>query len=150
LPGDTLTVVITENSTVSASAQTQTNKAESTSGTLSHAGITRNLAVGIDTKGGGGGLIERTGKVVANLAVTVRAVDSRGNLLIHGEQDIEVNNERQRIALDGYVRAEDIGPDNTIPSFRVAGARIEFTGKGLLARQQSPGLINRILSFFWE
>ena len=149
--GDVLTVVITENSTVSTSAQTQTNKSETISASVSHNVATpHSVSADIDSKSAGGGLIERTGKLVANLAVTVRSVDERGNLRVHGEQDIQVNNERQRISLDGYVRAEDIGPDNTIPSYRVAGARIEFTGKGLLARKQSPGLINRILSWFWE
>jgi flagellar L-ring protein FlgH len=71
-------------------------------------------------------------------------------MVVRGEQDIQVNNERQRIRLEGTVRPEDIGPDNTIPSWRVGGAHIEFTGKGLLGNKQSPGLLTRILSWFWE
>jgi flagellar L-ring protein precursor FlgH len=149
--GDMLTVVITEFSTVEASARTSTGKSESAGASLVHGNNSVDAAsVDLDNKFAGGGQIERTGKLVAKLAVTVAGLDGNGNLLVHGEQDIQINNERQRIRLDGTVRPEDIGPDNTIPSWRVSGAHIEFTGKGLLARKQSPGLLTRILSWFWE
>ena len=149
--GDLLTVLITEFSTVEATARTSTSKAESASASLAHGENHLDVAAGkLDNSFAGGGQIERSGKLVAKLAVTVAGVDGGGNLVVHGEQDIEINNERQRIRLDGTVRPEDIGPDNTIPSWRVGGARIEFTGKGLLARKQGPGLLTRILSWFWE
>lgn len=150
-PGDVVTVLITEFSTVSASAQTQTSKSESAKATIAdHAPALHVLSADFDTKSAGGGQIERSGTLIAKLAVTVRGIDARGNLIVHGEQEIHVNNERQRISLDGYVRPEDIAPDNTIPSWRVGGAQIEFTGKGLLAKRQSPGLLTRILNWFWE
>ena len=76
------------------------------------------------------------------------SVDHNGNLLISGEQDILVNKERQRIALSGLVRQADIGPDNTVVSSRIANARIDFKGDGLLARQQSPGLLGLIFRLF--
>jgi flagellar L-ring protein precursor FlgH len=147
--GDMLTVVITEFSTVAATARTSAGKSQSVSASLvDGSGELEGVAADIDHQYTGGGQIERTGKLVAKLAVTVSGFDASGNLLVHGEQDIQINNERQRIRLDGTVRPEDIGPDNTIPSWRVGGARIEFTGKGILARQQSPGLLTRILSWF--
>jgi len=149
--GDMLTVVITEFSTVEASARTSTGKSESASASLARGTTHLDVAsANLDNNFDGGGQIERTGKLIAKLAVTVSGVDGSGNLLVHGEQDIQINNERQRIRLDGTVRPEDIGPDNTIPSWRVSGAQIEFTGKGFLARKQAPGLLTRILSWFWE
>lgn len=149
--GDMLTVLITEFSTVEATARTTTGKSESASASLSHSENHLDLAAAnLDNNFSGGGQIERTGKLVGKLAVTVFGVDASGNLLVHGEQDILINNERQRIRLEGTVRPEDIGPDNTIPSWRVSGAHIEFTGKGFLAHKQSPGLLTRILSWFWE
>ena len=150
-PGDIFTVLVTEASSVSAAAQTNTHKTDSAQvSVLDKTGTVKPLSATVGSNFGGGGDIERSDKLVANLAVTVLNVDDRGNLIVHGEQDIQVNNERQRIRLDGIVRAEDIGPDNTVPSSRVGSARIEFTGKGILARKQSPGLLNRILSWFWE
>jgi len=150
-PGDALTVVITEFSTVQATAQTSVNKGESASASVLQPDTVRqSVGVDFDSKFAGGGQIERSGKLIAKLAVTIIGVDARGNLLVKGEQDIEVNNERQRISLEGFVRPEDIAPDNTIPSWRVGGARIEFTGKGLLARKQSPGILTRLLGWIWE
>jgi flagellar L-ring protein FlgH len=149
--GDVLTVVITEFSTVAATARTQTNKGESARASITQPNaVTQSVGASFDTQFAGGGEIERSGKLVANLAVTVTGVDPRGNLIVHGEQEIHVNNERQRISLNGVIRPEDIAPDNTIPSWRVGDAHIEFTGKGLLARKQKPGLLSRILSLFGE
>ena|SRR5882724_7522281 len=150
-PGDIFTILVTESSSVSAAAQTNTHKSDSAQvSVLDKTGTVKPLSATIGSNFGGGGDIERSDKLVANLTVTVLNVDDRGNLIVHGEQDIQVNNERQRIRLDGIVRPEDIGPENTVPSSRVGSARIEFTGKGILARKQSPGLLNRILSWFWE
>jgi flagellar L-ring protein precursor FlgH len=150
-PGDIFTILVTESSSVSAAAQTTTHKSDSAQvSVLDKTGTVKPLSATIGSNSGGGGDIERSDKLVANLTVTVLNVDDRGNLIVHGEQDIQVNNERQRIRLDGIVRPEDIGPENTVPSSRVGSARIEFTGKGILARKQSPGLLNRILSWFWE
>jgi flagellar L-ring protein precursor FlgH len=149
--GDMLTVLITEFSTVEQRARTTTSKAEDASVTWQGKDSDQHTAfVDFSTNFNGGGQIERSGKLIAKLAVTVAGVDANGNLIVHGEQDIHVNNERQRIQLDGTVRPEDIGPDNTIPSWRVSSARIAFVGKGLLGRKQSPGLLTRILSWFWE
>jgi flagellar L-ring protein FlgH len=150
-PGDALTVLITEFSTVQASAQTSTRKNESASlSFLQPDGVAHALSGDFESDFEGGGRIERSGRLVAKLAVTVVSVDARGNLLVQGEQDIQVNDERQRISIRGFVRPEDISADNTIPSWRVGGAQIEFTGKGLLARKQAPGIITRILSWFWQ
>jgi len=43
------------------------------------------------------------------------------------------------------VRPKDLSPDNTIPSTRIADARMEYTGGGVLSEKQSPGWLARIL-----
>jgi flagellar L-ring protein precursor FlgH len=149
--GDMVTVLITEFSSVEATARTSTSKSESARAALTHRDADlHGASVDFDSDFSGGGQIERSGKLLAKLAVTVEGVDDVGNLVVKGEQEISVNNERQRIRLEGKVRPEDIGPDNTIPSWRVGAAHIEFTGKGLLARKQRPGLLTRLLSLFGE
>jgi flagellar L-ring protein precursor FlgH len=149
--GDMVTVLITESSSVEATARTSTAKSESARAALTHRDTDlRGASVDFGSDFSGGGQIERSGKLVAKLAVIVAGVDEAGNLVVQGEQEIRFNNEHQRIRLEGRVRPEDIGPDNTIASWRVAGAYIEFTGKGLLARKQAPGLLTRILSWFGE
>lgn len=148
-PGDMLTVVITEVAAASATARTRTDKEESVSGDIrqpNEAPWSLELAFANDFTGGGE--IQRTGKLLAKLAVEVREADANGNLAIYGEQDINVNNEAQRIALTGLVRPEDIGPDNTVVSWRIANAKIDFKGNGILARKQSPGLMTKLFDLF--
>jgi flagellar L-ring protein precursor FlgH len=144
-PGDLVTVIITESAAASATARTRTDKRDRLAANVRLPNDERDdLDVSLGTEFNGGGQIQRTGKLLARLAVVVDAVDLNGNLIISGEQDILVNNERQRIALSGVVRRADISPDNTIVSSRIANARIDFKGDGILARQQRPGLLGLI------
>jgi flagellar L-ring protein precursor FlgH len=148
-PGDVLTVVITEVATVATRARTETGKREAANGSLLDApGDFDEVSAEFSTTFSGGGQIERSGRLLATLAVTVDQVEPNGNLTVSGEQLIVVNNEEQRIVLRGVVRPEDIGPDNTVSSTRIGNAHIELVGDGLLARKQRPGLITRLLSLF--
>lgn len=148
-PGDILTVLITEQAAATATARTRADKDESVFGDINrseHDPWHINLAWGNDFDGGG--QIQRTGRLVAKLAVIVQGVEADGRLAITGEQNINVNNEQQRIALSGTIRVEDIAPDNTIASWRIANARIDFKGDGILARKQSPGLLTKLFNLF--
>lgn len=147
--GDVLTVVIAEAASVSTRARTETGKQEAASGSLLDAnGDLDDVSADFSTSFAGGGQIERSGRLLATLTVTVDAIDASGNLAVSGTQVIVVNNEEQHIKLSGVVRPEDIGPDNTVSSRRIGGARIELVGDGLLARKQRPGLISRLLQLF--
>jgi|SRR5919201_1463154 flagellar L-ring protein precursor FlgH len=154
-PGDNLTVLITESAVASTTARTTTDKEGSVSAAASASRnggdqpYSRSLAASLnlaeDFKGGG--KIERTGKLLARLTVVVEAVEPNGMLLVRGEQDIVVNEERQHIALVGRVRPQDIATDNTVVSTRLAQATIEMSGQGLLAEKQKPGILTRFLSW---
>jgi flagellar L-ring protein FlgH len=146
--GDMLTVLITESAAANATAQTTTNKDDNAFAFLTTPDSDKRWGGGIRSDFKGGGQIQRTGQLLARLAVVVDSIDVNGNLTIRGEQDIRVNNERQRIALTGVIRSEDIAPDNTIQSSRISQAKIEFKGDGVLARRQKPGIISRIFSLF--
>lgn len=154
-PGDNLTVLITESAVASTTAKTTTNKEGSISAAASGSRVndsgpyTRSIAGSIDLAEDfkGGGRIERTGKLLARITVVVESVDPNGMLMVTGEQDIFVNEERQRIAVAGRVRPQDIGTDNTVLSTRLSQARIEMTGQGLLAEKQKPGILTRFLGW---
>lgn len=148
--GDTLTVLITELASISTTAHTRLAKSDSAGVSLSTPETgTRRWNAGFENDFAGGGQIERGGRFIAKLAVTVEDVDPHGNLHVKGEQEIAVNRERQHIRLTGIVRQEDLTADNTIESWRIRDAHIEFVGSGDLARKQSPSLLSRILSWFW-
>jgi flagellar L-ring protein precursor FlgH len=108
---------------------------------------TKQGEVSLEEDFSGGGRIERSGKLVAQLTVVVEAIEGNGDLLVKGSQEIELNNEKQRIFLEGRVRPEDIGPNNTVLSTRLSQATISYTGKGLLAEKQRPGVLTRFLSW---
>jgi flagellar L-ring protein FlgH len=147
--GDVLTVLITEMAAATATARTRADKQDSVFGDINQPDERPwhiDLAFGSDFDGGG--QIQRTGRLLAKLAVVVEDVDANGNLVIVGEQNIYVNDERQRIALRGLVRPEDLTPDNTVASWRIVDARIDFKGDGILARKQSPGLLSKLFDLF--
>jgi flagellar L-ring protein FlgH len=147
--GDILTVLITEAAAATATARTRTDKEESVFGNIQQPDETPwNIDLQFCNDFTGGGEILRTGKLLAKLAVIGDKVDENGNLLIRGEQDINVNNEQQRITLTGVVRPEDVAPDNTVMSWRISAAQIDFKGKGILARKQSPGLLTKLFDLF--
>lgn len=147
--GDMLTVVVTEVASATATARTRADKEERVFGEINQPDESPwNIDLGFGNNFDGGGQIQRSGKLLAKLAVVVQGVDQHGNLSIIGEQEIRVNNEQQRIALSGVVRPEDIGPDNTIASWRIANAQIDFKGEGVLARKQSPGLLTKLFDLF--
>jgi flagellar L-ring protein FlgH len=148
-PGDMLTVIITEAASVAQTARTQADKAQSLSGTVNHSATNQSTkSAEIDSHYDGGGSIERTGQMLGKLAVRVISVDAYGNLSIAGEQEIVINNERQKMRLEGFVRPSDIDTDNTIASWRVSGAKIALEGHGFLSRKQSPGPLSQLLSYF--
>jgi len=148
-PGDTLTVVISELASTTTTATTKLGRKDSAGATLSSPETgTRGWSAGLQSDFNGGGQIERGGRFIAKLAVTVNEVDNQGNLHVQGEQEIVVNREKQHLRLTGVVRQEDLSADNTIESWRIRNAHIEFVGTGDLAKKQTPGLITRVLSWF--
>lgn len=146
--GDMLTILVYENSSVSANANTTTEK---NGGLLfkwrsTNRAENGNLQLG-DTFGGKG-QIQRSGKMLAQLSVTVREVDPVSGLLtVAGEQQLLVNDEKQEIKLVGKVRPIDIMDNNTLPSNRLADARISYIGDGVLSEKQHPGILTRLLSW---
>jgi flagellar L-ring protein precursor FlgH len=151
MPGDIVTVLVSEVASVSSNAQTRLQKGESASASLLQRDGEIQLAeAGFDSRFAGGGQIERSGTLLARISVRIDAVDANGNFLVSGEQIIAINNEKQSIRLSGIVRPDDISAENTVPSWRVSGADIQLRGKGILSSRASPGWLTRLLSFFGQ
>jgi flagellar L-ring protein FlgH len=146
--GDLVMVVVSESASVNARSRTSANKEEGAGVRFENLpNDRRSIGGDLQRQFDGGGQVERSGRLLARLATTVVEADASGRLRIRGEQLIVVNDEKQVLRLDGYVRAEDIGPDNAISSQRVALARIELSGHGVLGSSQAPGWLTRL--FMW-
>jgi flagellar L-ring protein FlgH len=148
--GDLLTVAV--NLQEQAEFANQTNLSRSTSNTMSvpnvlglggllaHAlpGADLSTSVAGANTTAGQGDIKRTETVVMNVAATVITVLPNSNLEIAGSQEIRLNNEMRQLQIRGIVRPEDIRADNTIPSEKIADARIEYGGRGVSSTIQRP------------
>ncbi len=145
--GDNLTVIVTEFASMTTSARTTTDKEGSSSAAVSNTNTTRQGSINLGENSVGGGRIERTGRLTAQLTVTVLKLHDNGDLQVRGEQEIEVNNEKQKLVVEGRIRREDIRTDNTVLSSRLSEAKISYTGQGLLAEKQKPGIVSRFLSW---
>jgi flagellar L-ring protein precursor FlgH len=145
--GDALTVLVFENSSATTSADTSLDKQGSVGATLSTTNSDKKANLTLNEDFAGKGRIQRSGKLLAQLTVNVTAVAPNGDLIVAGSQLIEVNDERQHILLQGRVRPLDISETNTVPSSRLADARISYVGDGVLAEKQHPGFLTRVLSW---
>jgi len=146
--GDSLTVLIYENSSAATSADTSTDKSDGVGAGFSSSSTSdKFLKFQLSNNFKGQGKSQRSGKLLAQITVTVHALDDNGELLVKGEQLLEVNNEKQQILLEGRVRPQDISDTNTVLSNRLANARISYVGDGILAEKQRPGLIGRFMTW---
>ena len=147
--GDLVTVMIFENTSASTSADTNAGHSAGVSATLTTpARGDRSAGLATNNDFDGRGTTQRSGKVLAQLTVAIREVLPNGDFLLAGTQDLQINNERQTIRLEGRVRPQDIADNNTVMSTRIADARISFAGDGVLADHQKPSWWQRLLTLF--
>ena len=153
IPGDIVTIVVSENATAQSGATTQTQKdstMEVTSGPqIPFLKKIVNQFVGKnETKVdfNGNGTTTRVGKLSGTITATVLEVMSNGNLLIEGSRSIRVNRETQIMRVRGVARPQDIDATNSVDSKLLADAQIKFDGKGSVGRVNNPGLITKFMN----
>lgn len=146
--GDALTVQVYEISNVSTSTDVNTQRKNNVNVTASNA-ASKSKSIGLDTNGDfqGGGSTQRTSRLLATLTVTVKEVQSNGDLMVGGDQILMINGERQYVLLEGRVRPQDINENNTVLSTRLADARITFTGEGDLSERQKKAWWRNIVDW---
>lgn len=83
------------------------------------------------------------------ITVTVAQVLPNGNLMVKGEKWLTLNQGNEYIRISGIIRPEDITTDNTIPSTRVANARISYSGTGDLDESNKQGWLSRFFNSSW-
>lgn len=78
------------------------------------------------------------------LAVTVIGTMSTGNLVVSGEKVISMSGNRDRLRLSGIVNPKDIEAGNYVASSKVANARIEQAGVGMVSDATTMGWLQRM------
>lgn len=144
--GDILTVLVLENSSASATAGTNTDKSSDTGIRFQSPNSQKSYSLDLQQNFDGNGRIARTGRLLAQLSVVIIGVERNSDLLVKGEQVIEINGEKQSINLEGRVRPRDIDEGNTVLSSRIADAHITYVGDGVLAENQHKGWLTRLIA----
>lgn len=135
-PGDVLTVQVFENSSASSSAETGTRRNNHLQTELAHGnGRSTQAALAVAGDFDGGGRTQRSSRLLATVTVTVQEVLPLGQLRVAGTQSVTVNEEVQRVTLEGIVRPVDISDGNVVQSTRIAQARITYVGEGDLSER---------------
>ncbi len=146
--GDVLTIQILENASATANADTGTRRRNDISADLTRAHVpTVNAGIGVNGEFDGGGRTTRSGKLLAQLTVTVVELAPNGDLRVAGEQLLLINDEQQRIHVTGRVRPQDISDTNVVASSRLADAKITYVGEGELAARQKPAWWRQVMDW---
>jgi flagellar L-ring protein precursor FlgH len=147
LPGDAVTIMIYENSSASTSADTNVQRTSNVGVQGAIDQRSHQATLGTNASFDGGGTIARSDNLLAQITVTVNKIAPNGDLWISGEQIVEINSDKQHIKIEGRIRTLDISDTNTVPSNRIADAKISYLGDGDLASHQKPGWLSRFFSW---
>jgi flagellar L-ring protein precursor FlgH len=156
--GDTLTIRLAERMQASKSASTDATK-ESTVDTgnpvILGDTITRNGEDILNNEWEtsqefeGKGSSSQSNRLDGSITVTVAEVLPNGDLYVRGEKWLTLNQGEEFVQIAGIVRPIDIAPDNSVPSFKVADARITYSGNGILPDANRAGFITRFFMKLW-
>lgn len=147
LPGDILTVIVLETSNAQTSADLSSGKEIKTALEVGYNKNNHEVEFGLKGKGKVAAKTGRNGKIKASLTVQIKEIFPNRTYLVEGMQTITINGEQQHILLSGIVRPEDISPQNTVLSTRLADAHITYSGNGSVSDSQNRNYFYKILSF---
>jgi flagellar L-ring protein precursor FlgH len=155
--GDIVTIVVQQNTGATRNNNTTTAKQTSVDASIASF-LYGPAASGMLTKGGtypamnfsdkntysGGGQINNAETITDQIAVRVIDVLPNANLVIEGRRHTAFSGEKQDAILRGTIRYDDILANNTIYSYNVADASIQFVSHGTITDSQNKGWFNRI------
>ncbi len=93
------------------------------------------------------GALRRENRFQNEMSVRVVATGANGLLQVRGNKNITVDKASQDVIFEGWVRAQDVSPQNLVESYRVADATLSYNSPGPLGKTKS-GLFTRIIGIF--
>ena len=141
--GDVITVLLSESTQAKRSQDSKVSRDSSNDviPTTITAGV---AAAGLKLDGGsisntGAGTANQLATLEGSVAVTVVQVLANGNLVLRGEKQLALSEGSEVIQVAGTIRPEDVAPNNTVQSRRLANAQITYRGTGDLAAATRAG-----------
>jgi flagellar L-ring protein precursor FlgH len=156
LVGDTIVIVIEENTSASKKSTGAASRSGDTelnvptvSGVPFKTFQGMNIEATSDQSFEGKGNASSDNVFRGNLAVTVTEVLENGNLLVSGEKQVTINQGTEYIRFSGVINPVYIQANNTVSSTRVADARVEYRGTGYISEAQTMGWLSRFFMSVW-
>lgn len=151
--GDVITIMLTETT----SSKKSTNASLSKSNEVSIANPTifgqqpLDLTTSIenDTSFAGKGATGQSNSLEGSITVTVHQIYPNGLMLVKGEKWLNLTNGSEVIRVSGLLRPEDVSPENTAMSTKMADARLTYSGTGDLADTTRQGWLTRFFNSSW-
>jgi flagellar L-ring protein precursor FlgH len=160
--GDLVTIVVSETTSATDRAATQTSKKLNTDGQISVSGFLewiaglpdviqpiKDLTFTPTESFAGAGTVTASGTFTTRVTGTVVDILPNGNLVVEVSRDIKVAESTGTLGLRGVIRPQDITVDNTIASTLMADMEIIYQGEGIIADRQRDGILSRIFNFFF-
>ncbi len=156
--GDLVTVLLNESTQAARSQKTDVSK--DATNTAIPSGVTSRLTkqlpllTGVDlnaskTTSTGTGTADQKASLSGSVTVTVIEILANGNLVVRGEKKLGLSEGTEVIQVSGVIRPQDIGPNGTVQSLRLANAQISYRGSGDLAVASKPGWGTSAIMKFW-
>ncbi|MDE2405409.1 MAG: flagellar basal body L-ring protein FlgH [Sphingomonadales bacterium] len=150
--GDPLTIVITETTSSSKTASSKTSRVGSEAVTPPSTGpfsFLKSSALNAGSQGSfnGQGNAVQTNAFSGSVAVTIAEVRPNGTALVRGEKVMLLSQGQEWIQFSGIVRLVDIDADNTVPSSKVADAKVEYAGNGAIQKSSREGWLSKLFNF---
>jgi flagellar L-ring protein precursor FlgH len=154
--GDIVTVQITEAATATKNVSQNLNRNENNAGTvnaqlgwpLSASGSPTNYTANLSntTANGlqGNGATAQSDSFAATMSAMVQRIRPNGDLVIAGEEQVQLVGGKEFIRLAGVVRPEDVLNNNIVQSQQMAEAHIEFSGDGETYLAPRMGFLQRL------
>ncbi|HCH24464.1 MAG TPA: hypothetical protein DE179_09245 [Oceanospirillaceae bacterium] len=158
--GDIITIMLREKTMSQKSASNVTSR-KSNNNALSATQIAKfgtpgGLLLPTDTTMGstsidntGNGSTSQSNTLGGDISATVVRVLTNGNLIIRGEKMISLNDGNEYIQISGMIRSEDVQPDNTVLSKRIANAEISYSGDGDYVDATKAGWGTKLFYKIW-
>jgi flagellar L-ring protein precursor FlgH len=148
--GDMVTIMLVESTSTSKSSSGSSDRSSDLSIIPPTAGLFGSLNPAALAANGGGsfsgsGNASQQSQLTGMVTVTIAAIYPNGTAEVVGEKQMALSQGDEWVQFAGRIRLVDIDGDNTLPSSRVANARIIYTGKGAVQSASRPGWL---LSFF--
>lgn len=156
--GDLITVLLNESTQADRSQKTDISRDASNTalprGTNLLLGNIHPILDGLNvnaakTTSTGKGTAAQGASLTGSVTVTVTDILANGNLVVRGEKKLGLSEGTEVIQVAGVIRPQDIGPNGTVQSLRLANAQIAYRGTGDLASASKPGWGTNALMKFW-